>query len=346
MGKQKKINRKGKAIFILILLVLLSLLGARMALNRSAQPFDPSDTDTRTVSIAMGSGVSAIASQLEEEGIIGNAGVFRLISKITGNDGAYKAGVYALSPSMSAYEIMDAMKSGVSVGSRVTIPEGLTVEQTAELLAQKGIVDKEAFLQEVETGAFSQAFVAELPAGADRLEGFLFPETYEIPLDATPHQVVQILLNQFDKVFTQEYRERAEELGITVREAVIVASLVEREAAVAEDRPLVASVVYNRLEEPMALQFCSTVQYILGDPKARLTDADTRIPSPYNTYLHQGLPPGPICSPGADAIRAALYPADTDYLYFVVDPNGARTHQFAETYEEFLIYKKQYTDSL
>jgi len=346
MGKLKGINKSTKIAILVFFLVIIGAMSFRMAVSEGVAPFDPDNKGKVTVTIPMGSATGQIALILEENGIIGDADAFKIVSKVTGSDGKYKAGTYGLSPSMSAYEIIKIIHSGISVGNIVTIPEGYSINQVADALAKKGLVDKTEFLNQVQSGEFEQKFIEALPKNADRLEGFLFPETYDMPIDASVHDIINIMLNQFTKVYTSEYETRAKEMGFTMREIITIASMIEREAATNEDRPLVASVIYNRLSQEMALQFCSTVQYILGDSKARLSYEDTQIESEYNTYINAGLPPGPICSPGAEAIKAALYPAETAYLYFVVDPNGERTHKFATTYEEFLNYKKEYTDSL
>ena len=346
MGRTNSLSGLTKLLIAVAILILLGAFGVRMALAEAVKPLDPQDTAVKVVTIPLGSGASSISQILEDSGIIKDSRAFRIVSKITGNDSKYKAGAYPLSPSMNAYQIMEKMKTGISVGNLVTIPEGYTVRQTARLLAEKGIVNEAEFMMEAETGTFAQSFVADLPSGPDRLEGFLFPETYDIPLDASSHDVIQIMLNHFEKVFTPEYSEMAATMGYSMREIIIIASMVERESVAAEDRPLVASVVYNRFAAGMPLQFDSTVQYVLGEQKDRLYYTDTGIDSPYNTYLNRGLPPGPICSPGADSIKATLYPADTDYLYFVVDPEGQGTHNFTNDYNEFLVYKQKYIDSL
>jgi len=198
----------------------------------------------------------------------------------------------------------------------------------------------------MENRSFDYAFMNGLPSGSDRLEGFLFPETYEIYVSATAHDIVDKMLSQFDKVFTEDCYKRAEELGMSVRDIITIASIIEREARIDEDRSLVASVIYNRLDINMSLQMCSTVQYILGDPKAVLSTADTQIDHPYNTYQNPGLPPGPICSPGEASIMAALYPADTDYIYFVVSEKLDGSHAFSSNYNQFLKDKEAYQNAL
>jgi UPF0755 protein len=243
---------------------------------------------------------------------------------------------------MSMEEIMKILIAGKAETVRFTIPEGYDIKRTTEKLAGEGLINADVFAKEIESGQFDYRFLTDAPVGPNRLEGFLFPETYEIFANANEHDIIDKMLYQFDKVFTDEYYKRAEELGMSVREVITLASIIEREARVPEDRPIIASVFYNRMKIDMPLQSCATVQYILGEQKAVLSIKDTKIESPYNTYLHTGLPPGPIASPGADSIKAALYPAETDYLYFLAKGDGS--HAFSSTYDQFLKDKAKYID--
>lgn len=346
MSGKRKSNKIIKISIAVFIILAIGIIGFKVAMSNAVEPYDSTDSTKVFVTIPMGSGTPQIATILEKKGIIGNSDTFKLVSKITGNNGKYKAGNYVLSPSMNLNKIMKKLRSGISVGNMITIPEGYSIAEVADVLEKAGFIDKKVFLDELENGDFKQKFIEFLPKGPNRLEGYLFPETYDIPVNASEYDIITIMLNQFDKLYTEEYYARASELGLNINEIITIASMVEKEAAVNEDRPKVASVVYNRLKANMPLQFDSTVQYALGDLKARLSYDDTQINSEYNTYTNAGLPPGPICSPGLEAIKATLYPEETKYLYFVVNPDGKRTHQFTETYEEFLKYKKDYTDSL
>lgn len=345
MKKTKKTSKKYLAPAIILALLLFAGAGFLVFLQQGAQPVDPQSGDSVVLEIPQGSGTESIANLLEENGLIKSKMVFRIKSKLSGYDGDFKAGTYTFSPSMEMGKIMDIILSGRSVGKTFRIIEGLTIEQIGESLEEQGIVTKEAFLDEAANGEFDYPFMEYLPAGKNRLEGFLFPNQYEAPLDASAHQIINIMLNQFDKVFPESDYPKAGDLGMDVYDIVIVASLIEREVREDAERPLVASVVYNRLSIGMKLEFCSTVQYILGEPQAVLSIADTQIKSPYNTYLNPDLPPGPICSPGEAAIRAALEPADTDYLYFVLKSKDATTHNFSATYAQFLKDKEAYKAS-
>lgn len=345
MGKRrnKVKNRRRLVISAIVLIGILILAAATLFslyLGKESKAIDPSNKETIAVTIPAGTGTSGIAEILLENQLIDNSGVFKLQSKTKGFDGKYKAGEYSLSPSMSMEEIMKLLIAGKADTVRFTIPEGYDIKRTTEKLASEGLINADTFAKEIESGQFDYKFMESAPAGANRLEGYLFPETYDIYTTANEHDIINKMLSQFNSVFTDEYYARAKELNMSVNEVITLASVIEREARVSEDRPIIASVFYNRLKIGMPLQSCATVQYILGEQKAVLSIKDTKIESPYNTYLNPGLPPGPIASPGADSIKAALYPAETDYLYFLAKGDG--THAFSATYDQFLKDKAKY----
>ncbi len=298
------------------------------------------------VTVPQGAGTSAIASILEESKVIRSAFVFKLVSRVKGYDGSYKAGEYELSAYSDLEGIMKELKSGKSLASMITVPEGLSVEALIEKLVEEKRIDEENFRKQLSTGKFDYRFLEGIPEGDKRLEGFLYPETYAIGLNADDHEIIDIMLRQFDKVFTSEMYDRAAELGYSVREIVTVASLIERESGNDDERAKIASVIYNRLKKGQRLQIDATVQYALGKTKARLYAKDLKVKSPYNTYLNAGLPPTPICSPSIASIKAALYPADTDYYYYVLKNKNSNAHNFAKDYDTFLEYKDAYIKSL
>lgn len=347
MGKRRN-KVKSKRRFVMSVIVFLGIIILAAAvffsvyLGKESKAIDPDSKEFVAVIIPSGTGTGGIADILAENKLIDNQGVFKLQSKTKGYDGKYKAGEYSLSPSMSMEDMMKVLITGKSKTVRFTIPEGYDIKRTTEKLASEGLINADAFAKEIESGQFNYKFLESAPAGANRLEGYLFPETYDIYTTANEHDVINTMLSQFDKVFTEEYYARAKELGMSVNEIITLASIIEREAQVPEDRPIIASVFYNRLKIDMPLQSCATVQYILGEQKPVLSIKDTKIESPYNTYLNAGLPPGPIASPGADSIKAALYPAETDYLFFLAKGDGS--HAFSATYEQFLKDKAQYID--
>lgn len=337
--RQKKIIFAAVAAVIVLLIIFLVILGSM------GSPLDPSDNRSVSVTVEEGSGTNVIATKLTEAGIIESPFKFKLWSRIKGYDSEYKAGTYALSPSMGFSEIADILVGGKTSMITFMIPEGYTIYQVADTLSERGLVNREKFVELLEAGKFDYDFLSGAQNNTNHLEGYLFPNTYSLNEGASEEEYIEIMLNQFGKEFTDEYYQKAKEMGLSVNEVVTVASIIERECQAAEERPLVASVIYNRLKAGMPLQMCSTVQYILGENKPVLSIADTRIESPYNTYIHQGLPPGPICSPGIASIDAALNPADTDYLYFVLSEKLDGTSNFSSNYEQFQRDSAAYNDA-
>lgn len=349
MGKMNQIKGKSKKINLaaIVLVVIIVLIGSCIYyINNLGNPLDKNNTQILSVSIPQGSGTNSIGQILQDNKIISSASKFKLLSKIEGNDGKYKAGEYSLSPAMTTQQIMEIIISGESNTSRFTIPEGLTVKQTAEKLAAKNLINTESFMSEVQSGNFNYKFMSLLPNNENRLEGFLYPETYDIYTTSSEHDIINRMLSQFDKLVIDEYYTRATEMGYDMYKIITIASLIERETLVSSEKPTVASVIYNRLAINMPLQIDATVQYALPEHKDRLDYKDLQIDSPYNTYQNTGLPPGPICSPGIDSIKAALYPSDTNYYYYVLSAEKNGSHKFSNTYEEFLNNKKQYINSL
>ncbi len=345
MSKKRKNKKNSSAARLLIVLILIFAAlaaGAMFYLDNSGKPVDPGALDAMTVEIPSGSSTNAIGDILFKEGLIRSEFAFGIQSRISKNDGKFKAGFYDLSKSMSMKEIMAELLKGTAKTIRFTIPEGFDIRRTSERLSSSGLINGDEFLRQIEEGDFPYRFVTSTPAGRNRLEGYLYPDTYEVFSNATEEQIIDKMLSRFNDLFIEAYYERAAELGMDINQLVTMASIIEREAKVAEDRPVIASVFYNRLKIGMPLQSCATVQYILGEQKEKLTNSDIAIDSPYNTYRIAGLPPGPICSPGIESIKAALYPADTDYLYFLAKGDGS--HVFSVTYEDFLKNKKMYID--
>lgn len=348
MGRRQKRHRpnrlRRRVTGLLVTAALLAVIFFAYGYLNS-RPVDADDASVVLFQVERGASTRAIARQLHEEGLIRNIFVFRLRTKQAGYDGRYQAGTTELSASMNLKDIMDRLTSARGQTVRFTIPEGCTVEETAALLERQGIVEAEAFLRALDA-EYAYSFLPEKSQGDHRLEGFLFPDTYEVFSDADAHDVVDKMLSRFDEIFTEQYRERAKSMGRSVEEIVTIASLIEKETRAPHERKRVASVLYNRLDIDMHLRFDSTIQYLLGETKDRVLYKDLEIDSPYNTYMYPGLPPGPIASPGADCIDAALYPEQSDYLFFVVKEYGSIEHNFAKTEQEFARFKKQYIDSL
>jgi UPF0755 protein len=351
MDKHQK--RGGKGWIVLLVIVLLLGGGGFFAwntYNTSTQPMDGADKKPIAITIPDGASTQSIAGILKKAKLIRDVTLFKFHSKLKKNDGKYKSGAYEMSRAMSTDEIMASLMSGGKSDSgntkRFTIPEGYNTLQTMNRLVKEGFVTEEDFMEEVKNGAFDYPFLEGTPNDESRLEGFLYPETYDVYDDATAHDIIDKMLSQFNKLFKEEYYAKAEKMGYSVREIVTMGSVIERESKAADERPVMAGVFYNRLKENMKLQSCATIQYILGEPKEFLTNADTQIESPYNTYLHEGLPPGPICSPRMASVEAALYPDDNDYIYFVVSPELNGTHNFSADYNKFLRDKDAYYEAV
>jgi UPF0755 protein len=325
----------------------------------------PAGDDPTAVTFVVESGETAaeVAMRLEEEGLVVNGEVFRRFMTYQGLDVSLEAGTYSLRSSMTMHEIAEALQHGGSGAVRVTIPEGWRMEQVGWLLEQQGLMRSDDFVSYAQTAQYDYPWLAERPSGSS-LEGFLFPDTYELAVDATPKTVVDLMLATFDARVAPEIEGRlagkeifdlalSDYRPMTTFDVMILASIIEREAVVPEERPIIASVYFNRLDpayvEETALRLSSdpTIQYAKGyDPDTgnwwnpMSPGEGQTLDSPYNTFKVQGLPPGPICSPGLASILAVLNPADTDYLYFQAVGDGS--HVFAATLEEHLQNQEQY----
>lgn len=343
-------RNSGKASFGLVLVLLIAVIIAGAGykyIHGIGEPLDSSSQEKISVDIPSGSGTAAIGRILEEDGVIKSARQFKIKSRMDKNDGKYRTGVYELSPSMDMDEIMQILMDGSQNTLRFMVPEGYTLKQIADKFAETGNGTAEDFLNETQNGDFDFEYNDQMVDGEKRYEGFLYPDTYEIYKNESAHGIIQRMLTRFEQVYDAAADEATVDTSkYSVFDLVTVASLIEREVKLDEERPLVASVIYNRLNKNMKLQMCSTVQYALGTPKARLMNSDLKIDSPYNTYQNAGLPAGPIASPGQASISAALHPADTDYLYFVLTSAGSGKHNFASTGDDFSSYREDYLASL
>jgi UPF0755 protein len=298
--------------------------------------------DDTLVPFAIESGETAVtvANRLAQDGFIEDAELFRLYIRYYGVDARLEAGDFDLRRNMTMQEIAEALQHARMEEVTVTIVPGWRIEQIAEMLDDENIIGGDAFLALARQGTFAYAILADRPEGSS-LEGYLFPETYRLPAQATALDLVERMLKTFEERFTPEMRQAVRQQGLNIHEALILASIVEREGAVAEEYPLIADVFLNRLEQDMFLRADPTAQYGRGYDAASgswwagLTLEELElISSPYNTYLYPGLPPGPICSPSQAALEAVAFPANTDYLFFFARGDG--THAFAATYEEHL----------
>lgn len=272
-----------------------------------------------------------IAALLEEKGVIRSAGLFRFSLRLTGETAAMQQGYYRLTQGLTVREAIEALKHGRAESATVTIPEGTTVRQMADIFRKANIKGAADFEKTAASYVRYDDMKTEPPAPI-RGEGFLWADTYEIPLDFTAKDICDLLYEKTNEALTPAIREKAKEKNLTIYQLMTIASLVEREARLPEDQVPIASVILTRLARGMPLQIDATVQYALGKTKPELTFADLEISSPYNTYLHEGLPPGPIASPGLSAIQAVLAAEPGEYLYYVAQKDGR--HVFTKTLAE------------
>ncbi|MCD6257764.1 endolytic transglycosylase MltG [Candidatus Aerophobetes bacterium] len=275
-----------------------------------------------------------ISQILWKNKVIPNPYFFCLVVKLLRWETDLKAGIYEFE-SPSLLSVLDKLKNGKVKLYRVTIPEGLPKWRVAQILSEKKIVDREDFLKAVDHPG---RFYTQFPwlYSTKSLEGYLFPDTYYFPREDNVDKVIERFLTRFEKVVLPIYYKykKDKKNNLSLREVVTLASIVEKEARINSEKPIIAAVFFNRLRKGMRLRADPTVKYALGSFRKRLKKSTLDYPSPYNTYLYYGLPPGPICSPGVKSIRAVLYPANVDYLYFVAKGDG--THKFSRTYKEHL----------
>lgn len=330
--------RRRWALSAVLALTLVVGLGA-VVCRAMLAPVRPGSAESEIVVVPYGHGASQIARLLAERGLIRSASAFRLWTVCTSISGRLRAGEYSISYDMSVPQIADKMVRGLVVLHPLTIPEGYNVTQIAALLQQRGFADSVRFVAALEdaagAGVLPAAFASSQPALVRYpLEGYLFPDTYHLYRGITEAELVRVMVGRFRASFTEAFAERARELNMTPAQVVTLASVIEREARVPEERAIISGVFHNRLRRGMKLDADPTVRYAMPDPTQPITSRELAIDSPYNTYVYAGLPPGPICSPGRASIEAALYPAQVDYLYFVARPDG--THAFSRTYAEHL----------
>ncbi len=333
-------RRKGRRRVVVILLLLLILVAAGGVANSVRNYLAPGEVGSAViVTIPEGSTLSEIGLILERAGVVKHAS--RFVSAVERDNAGtkIKAGVYELRVNEPYESLIAALiKGGSSALAKVTIPEGSTVKQAAELVGAATTSIRPSDYVAAATTNPPRCTLEGYPRGAS-LEGVLFPARYDLPKGITARALVEQQLASFNAAFAKVDLARARRAKLTQYDVVIIASMVEREARVAEERPLVAAVIWNRLRERMPLQIDATIQYALGETKPQLTYEDLKIDSPYNTYKHYGLPPGPIASPGIAALKAAASPSQVDYLYYVARNDGTGRHYFSTSYKQFLADK-------
>jgi len=335
--------RKVLIVFaVLIVLAAAAAGGGYYYITNALKPTEPSDQEVR-VKIAPGAGSNSISQQLEDKGLIRNSTIFVGYLKWNDIGTKFKAGEYAMKPGMTIEEIIDKLNKGEIVKEetlKLTVPEGFTIPQIAERMATTPGWSADKFLEiaESSTTKYIADAYRKIPDNKDirhHLEGYLFPETYEFKKGTTEQDVIERMLQQLDKKLNSlpnGWEKQLTKLNISFHDMMTIASLIEREVAVEKERALVSGVIYNRLAEKMPLQIDATVQYLFDKPKERLLEKDLQIDSPYNTYKVPGLPPGPIGAPSINSIKAALYPEDTKFKFYVTKKDGSKEHLFAETF--------------
>jgi UPF0755 protein len=316
--------------------LLLGLLGMAVALalfRKLEHPSAPATPAETTIFFPFGSSTSEIFGRLAAEGVVSPAWLAEGYYRLAKSAMPLQAGEYRFTRPTPLSEVIARMTRGDVLRHAIIVPEGLTAEETFELFWSRGISRPQAFRNAMR----NPQLIASIASGAPDLEGFLFPDTFVVTRSTSARQIVESMVANFRRHFTPELRERAVALGFSLRQAVTLASIVQKETALSREAPIIASVYLNRLRRTMRLQADPTVMYALkrdGKWNGTLYRSDYGYGSVYNTYLYEGLPPGPICNPGIDALRAAVTPARTDFLYFVADNTGR--HTFSRTFQEHL----------
>lgn len=308
-------------------------------------PYNKNNTEGIVVEIPQGSTTNTISDILYKNNLIKNKVMFKISVKLSNKAQQFKAGKYLFNQTYSNKQIINDLSLGkiYNDGIKITIPEGSTSREIVSILVDKKLGNEDSYEALISNPKeFYNDFKFLEEDDITSLEGFLYPSTYYFDENSSEKEVLSTMLSQFNKVYTDKLRDRQKELNMTTEQVVNLASIVEKEAILDKDRPIIASVFYNRLEIGMPLQSDATIQYIFKERKKIVTYKDLEIDSPYNSYKNKGLPPTPISSPGIESIKATLYPKKTDYLYFVAKMDGG--NNYSKNYEDHLKYVKEYKD--
>lgn len=336
--------KKKRAVLILVAVVAIIYVFANSFINKNLEAVDKTNIDEITVEIPSGSSTDNIAQILHENNLIKNTFAFKYYAKKTNSDAFLKAGNFVLSKNMNVDELLQALTAGgiSNNTANVTIIEGLTAEDAAKSISEQLDLNYDKLLGLMNNASVFRDDYEFLSANPDinNLQGYLMPDTYNVYIDSSEEDVIRVLLSQFDKFYVNEIKHRMENAKLSFEEVITLASIVEKEAVLDEERDEVAAVFLNRLDIDMKLQSCATVNYARGEWKDRLTYDDIAIDSPYNTYIIKGLPPSPINSPGRLSVIAVLEPAQVDYLFFVAKGDGS--HYFSKDYDEHIQAANEY----
>jgi len=289
-----------------------------------------------SLTIPAGSSFNTIAEELQDKGVVRNALALKLLARWNGQAGKIQAGDYRFSDPATPEDVLNRLIAGDVEKVSLTIPEGFTLRQIVERIDNKGFGDREKLLQL----AYDRKFIKSLKVDATSLEGYLFPETYLFAPGIGEEALLKMMVDQFHSHLDPQLKKKAQALGLTLHQWVTLASIIEKETGIVEEMPLISSVFHNRLKRKIPLQTDPTVIYGIKDFDGNLTRKHLETPSPYNTYLNRGLPPGPIASPGFAALKAAVSPAQTTYLYFVATGDGG--HRFSKTLKEHNAAVREY----
>ena len=315
-----------KILLISSTLLIISLCGLAvfiLDLRQYADQPTSLDTKNRVVNIPSGQTFKVTTDILFKAGIIKNPFKFNIVARLKGYDKQLKAGEYNLAASMPPIKILEKLVKGEVKLYKLTVPEGFNIYQIAELVAQAGFAEQAVFIE----SATDAAFAREHGITGETFEGYLYPETYFFPKSVSTKTIISSMVKRFRLVFKPEWKEQGKNLGFSIHQVVTLASIIEKETGAPFERPLISSVFHNRLKKKMRLESDPTVIYGLKNFDGNLNRKHIETLTPYNTYKIRALPPGPISNPGSESLEAALYPADTKYIYFVSKKNN--THQFS-----------------
>ena len=322
-------RRLGKILVALFsAIILVAFIGYQYLDNEFNRPANPQSHETKHMHVRPGMSFAQILGLLEKNRLIQNPGLFHLQARLRGGAKSIQAGVYELKASMSPQEIYRHLSEGRVARRTFTIPEGYNVREIARTIQRAQLAREKEILRL----SREPSFLRELKIFSTSIEGYLFPDTYHFPVGVSAKKILGFMVRTMRKKFSPALREQAKTMGFTIHQTLTLASIIEKETSLSSERPLIAAVFINRLKRRMRLQSDPTVIYGLPRFDGNITRKDLRYDSPYNTYLHRGLPPGPIASPGLESIKSALNPAQVKYLYFVATKDGG--HQFSRTYRE------------
>lgn len=326
-------HKKGKRILITIGVIFALLIGATCVCLQDTSGVNPPD-GTSYIELAEGQTSKDIANMLHEQNIIKYPLIFRIQAKLGGYDGHFQPGSANIEAGMTYSDILDMLITPSRNTTKVVVPKGCDVKELEQLLSEAGLINSDEFYAALANPSdYNYAFLKQLPTRDNTLDGYLYPATYEIPQGMSAHDIVDLMLSTLDAKLSPQDYEAAQNLGMTIDQIITLASLVERDTTDGSDLNRTAAVYINRARCAMPLESKGSIQFILGDRKPVLSIADTKIQSPYNTFLNAGLPIGPICNPGAEAINAVLSYNGTDDYYYALAHDG--TQIFASDYDSF-----------